>query len=524
MPKITGLPPDSSIELTDLFPAISDGATKKVTFQTLLDFLTPQVIAADDGWIEDIHPVPSTTTYNGNRSFTNVYPSSVAAYGGTGTKKRFTRTVAGQTRCTDLESSSSQYFSKTSPAGTTFTDDFCGGAWIKLESYPAASLVMQALGRTDGTSGFMIWINEFGQVVINARNAGAVNFSRVTSYQGVPLNKWVYINGQLDMSAFTATTTTSYIMIDGVDVPAVVLRGGTNPTTLAQAGNLEIGRGDGSTFFFDGKIAQAWYSSAKITQANQRTLYGQGLTSSLISTHLIVSAYSFDNSLNDLNTTTANNLTAFNSAVATNVDSMFGNYLGGTEEYGVVMSLSADGLTEVVQLPEGCALPTSGGVSAVAYSNQDTPYKFPRGDNRWEIVVPYYASTSMTAGAITLLTWYAITGAVLNVPIGKHRVGYRVTLQAVKSAVAGAVGANITLSTASATESEKRLTSGAYVDQVVASGSFMTDRSREVPVEVTSATVMYLNGYATGAAMANNGMLLNAGHGGNYLYIIPAYV
>jgi uncharacterized alpha/beta hydrolase family protein len=47
---------------------------------------------------------------------------------------------------------------------------------------------------------------------INARNGGAGNVSYLTSYQSIPLNKWVHIAAQLDMSAFTATTTTTSYM------------------------------------------------------------------------------------------------------------------------------------------------------------------------------------------------------------------------------------------------------------------------------------------------------------------------
>jgi hypothetical protein len=39
-------------------------------------------------------------------------------------------------------------------------------------------------------------------------------------------------------------------MIDGVNVPASVTRGGTNPTSLIQAGNLEIGSINGGTATF----------------------------------------------------------------------------------------------------------------------------------------------------------------------------------------------------------------------------------------------------------------------------------
>jgi hypothetical protein len=68
------------------------------------------------------------------------------------------------------------------------------------------------------------------------------------------------------MSAFTATTLTSYTMLDGLDVPATVSRAGTNPTALIQAGNLQIGAAN-TLNFFPGKIAQVAIYNAKVTQA-----------------------------------------------------------------------------------------------------------------------------------------------------------------------------------------------------------------------------------------------------------------
>lgn len=367
---------------------------------------------------------PDTFTYNGNRSYTLVFNSTdLTDTLSEGMRLKLTRTVSAQTQCTDLEASSSQYWNKTSPSGMTFTDDFVAGAWVKLESYARGSII----SRYNGTSGWVLEILADGRVQLYGCNAGSSNVSLVQSYQSIPLNEWVHIAAQLDMSAYTATTTTSYVMIDGVDVPATVSRGGTNPTALVQAGDLQVGK-DNTTNYFDGKIAQAFVSSAKITQANVRTLISQGLTSALITTHSIASAYSFDNSANDLNTTNGNNLTAQGSAVATNVDSPFGNYLGSTLEYGIVASKPtySTNTTVVVQVPEGCAIPTSGGISSVSYSTNDVPYGFPRDEGQWKI-------TTIGKSGFTTGTLSVGVGATLNrritIPIGSWKVGYESIVQ-----------------------------------------------------------------------------------------------
>lgn len=358
-----------------------------------------------DGWQTGL-PVPDTITYNGNRSYDLVFNSNdLTDTVSNGMRVKLTRTVTPPTQCTDLESGSSQYWSKTSPAGTTFTDDFCVGAWIKLESYGPCGVV----SRYNGTSGWIMAIDASGIVQLTGYNAASGNYSRVQSYQSVPLNKWVHVAAQLDMSTFTATTTTSYIMIDGVNVPAQVTRAGTNPTALVQAGNLEIGSWNGGTNTFDGKIAQAWYSNAKITQSTIQTFISQGMTGSETS---IVSHFDFNGDGND-NNANANNLTANGGATATTVDSPF-----NATEYGIITANSfSTNTTLTVQVPEGYAIPTSGGVSAVSYSTQDVPYGFPRDKAKWDITSVNRQQTNQNS-TTTFTTFANVDGHKLIVPIG----------------------------------------------------------------------------------------------------------
>lgn len=330
--------------------------------------------ADTNGWTVGLG-APDTITANGNRSYDIVYNSvNKTTIVSPGMRIRTTRTVAAPTQCTSLNGST-QYYNKTSPAGMTFTDDFVVSAWIKVSSYAAGAIA----SRYNGTSGWSMTVGSTGQIQLSGFNAGGGNESKILSYQSVPLNKWVHVAAQLDMSTFTATTTTSYIMIDGVDVPAAVSRSGTNPTALVQAGNLEIGSQNGGTAFFPGKIAQVAIYSAKVTQANVRATISQTLSGSETS---LVSAYSFNNTINDLNAN-ANNLTAQGSAVATNADSPFGGQADGTIsstlDYAEIVSASfSTNTTLTVRVPDGNTIPTTGGVSAIAYSTQANPYGCPK--------------------------------------------------------------------------------------------------------------------------------------------------
>ena len=356
---------------------IADGIITKAKFATT------EKTEIDSGWQTKYgtttFPAPNTVTALGNRSYTCVFNSvDLTSTISNGMRLKLQRTVAAPTQSTSLNGTT-QYYSKTSPAGMTFTNNFVVSAWVKLSSYAAGGIA----SRYNGT-GWIFNVNASGQVVLNGYATVGTNISSVTSYQSIPLNKWVHVAAQLDMSTFTATTTTSYIMIDGVDVPASVSRGGTNPTSLIQGGNLEIGSYNAGGFF-PGKIAQVAIYNAKVTQATIQGSISQTLSGSETS---LISAYSFNNSINDLNAN-ANNLTANGSAVATNADSPFAQgATAGSLEYGIVTGISfSTNTTLTVQVPEGSALPTSGGVSAVSYSTQENPYGCP-SKSKFQISVP----------------------------------------------------------------------------------------------------------------------------------------
>lgn len=339
--------------------------------------------------------------------------------------------------------------------------------------------------------------NISGQVELVGRNAASANFSLVVSYQSVPLNKWTHIAAQLDMSAFTATTTTSYVMIDGVDVPASVGRSGTNPTALIQAGNLEIGSTNGGTQPFPGYIDQVAVYSAKVTQATILASINRALSGSETS---LASAYS-NGSVTDLNTTTPNNLTATNGAT-TVASSPFGNRgVSTTLEYGVVMANTfSTNTTLTIQVPEGCQLPTTGGISSVDYSTQNVPYGFPRQKGRWVLSTLSLIRTAQSSPSSA--TAYA-TNIQLGVPTGSWTIGYMAELYVLRAA--GVIDARLTLASSSASYSATSLLSGGiYANSVTDFGATIT---RQAPVSLTTLTTHYLNYYAAAASFTTMSLL-----------------
>lgn len=319
--------------------------------------------ASDASWTS-LGDTPDTVTYNGGKQYSLVYNSvDHSDTLGPGTRLKLTRSTTAPTQCTDLESGSSQYYSKSSPSGMTFTDDFTCMAWIKIENN---TVQRRILGRVSGTNGFHFGITAAGYLYLEIQ-PGAGTTRSVTSQGTIPTNRWVHVAASMDASGGS-----TLMYVDGVSI-AVTSSGAA--TSLTQAGDLQIGVA-ATTNYFDGKLAQVAIFSAVISASTIRSYISQGLSGAESS---LISAYSFNNSITDLNTGNANNLTANGGAVATNADSPFSNGLTGTTDYAIVSSATfSTNTTVTAYVPDGYTIPTSGGVSATAYSFDGAPYGLAR--------------------------------------------------------------------------------------------------------------------------------------------------
>jgi hypothetical protein len=455
--------------------ANQDGSLKSSAVQTALGLGASSL----NGWLA-LGFAPNSVACNGNRSYDLTFNGTdLSATLSAGMRLRTQRTVAAPNQCTSLNGTTN-YYSKAAPAGMTFTDDFVVGAWVKLTAY-SASLIAS---RYNGTSGWRFGIDVTGRLSLEGYNGGAANISYVQSYASIPLNRWVYVTAQLDMSAFTATPTTSYIMFDGVDTPAFVGRGGTNPVALVQAGSLEIGSNNGGTNLLTGKIAQLAIFSAKVTQATILGYLSQTLAGTETS---LISAYSFNNTINDLNTTNANNLTANGSAVATNADSPFGSQADGTIsttlDYAIIQKVTFSTNTVVtVQVPEGGTIPTSGGVSTVVYTSNKAPFGMPISEAKWQLIILKLASESVAIGSFDTFT---ASNHALTVPVGAWRMN-TFTFMWQNNSVANIVSMSSGIGTSpSAVETESKIS--AYSG--VACSDYIISLSAAFNLALTAATV-----------------------------------
>jgi len=244
-------------------------------------------------------------------------------------------------------------------------------------------------------------------------------------------------------------------------------------------------------------LAQVAVYSALISQATSRGYSSQGLAGTETS---LISAYSFNGVITDLNTTNANNLTANGSAVATSPDSPFGGQADGaissTLDYAIITKVATSTVT--VQVPEGNTIPTSGGVSAVVYSSQKVPFGFVAAKAKWTLQVSLLTSNAQASP--TANVWYNIAGHSLLIPTGEWDVSYT-AVSNVQHAGATYLLAITTLSTSPTTDSDKtRFTVlGSFV-----SASSVEQNSYHIArdgVAVTAPITYYLN-LSTGTAGA----------------------
>lgn len=477
------LVPISSKAYNDLVDGVmvahnQDGSLKTSAVQTALN-----VAASTPTGYTTLATVPTLTATNGNNSFNISFPSvDYTDRLSKGMKLLIPRTVTPQTQVTSLNGTT-QYWSKTTPSGMTFTDDFCAGAWIYITAYGAAQQYI--ISRWNGTSGWGLRLETNGQITLFGTNAGGSNYSWVVSSQSVPLNKWVHVSAQLDMSTFTASTTTSYIMIDGVNVPATVSRGGTNPTALVQAGNLEIGSTNGGATPFAGKMAQAWVSSAKVTQANVQNFMYHGITASDISTNSIISAYSFAGNSSDLNTTNANNLTANGGVTATNADSPF-----NANCYAIITSdpTFSTNTTMTVQAANGYGIPNET-LGTSSYTGLQAPLGFPRDPAKWTVTAT--SSNDRTTTGNT--SWNSLTDTIV-LPIGSWSVRFKSPMEVASPAATATYRGLATLSSDASTETDPQTTITVSVKpsaaSVSASGNTGFSESTITTAASTTFTVM----------------------------------
>lgn len=359
---------------------------------------TEQFIVNNADW----RPVAATitgVTYNGNGSYTLGTSGDLRSTLSPGMRLRTTRTAAIPTRGTEL--TLGQSWTDTTLTGLSQTDDVSLVAHLKIDTYKDQAL----FSNRSGANGWDVLAYSNGSVRVHAvLSAGNHKLFQTTSSH--PLGRKFHLGVTLDMSGNVAKIT-----FDGIEQPYVTAHSGT-ANSFTPAPTLNIGT-DYAGATFAGKIWQLGTFSTVLTTATIRNYSTYSLTGTEPN---CIGLWKFDGNGND-STANANHLVAVGGAVATSVGVPFGTQADGTNsqyDYAIIHKVTDTAL--IVQVPEGCTIPVSGGISALAYSSVKVPYNFPSDVGRWTLVYSWgLGGPHAAAGG----SWAPIPQITATVPLGK---------------------------------------------------------------------------------------------------------
>ena len=388
-----------------------------------------------NGW--NVFPYAvSSVTENGNRSADITFATTAAAILSPSMRLRTSRTVAAPTYMGGAFNGTNHYFTKVTCTSTlsTVTDNFTIMGFAEPTSYALGWLC--ARYDSSANNGFGIYMEADGRILVAVTNGGSANFRTVSTVQSIPLNKKTHI-------AASWAGGTVLIYIDGVSVPVgTAVTGGTAPTTAGTGGDFSIGRkGGNNTGYFSGYLSGFSVFNAVLSASTIRSYKNQVLSGSETN---CIGAWSLNNTGVNQQASGTNDLTATNS-VGYTVRSPYttdaNGVNAGTYDWAIVTKVS--GTVVTVQYPEGCAIPTSGGISSVDYSGVKAPFGMPIDQDRYRVIARYNANIAGSIGAIN--QWFGASVS-MTVPLGKWNIGFQgdVTLN---SSVSGARNGAVILET-----------------------------------------------------------------------------
>lgn len=213
----------------------------------------------------------------------------------------------GLTQSADLETSSSQYFSRADTASLSITGDYTVECWINFESLPGSGVVYPILMKNDAgtnrSTNFLAQGNGSGEVILtwgvdetgNNSDISNLDYNWTTGI-GVSTATWYHVRGTFDASAATVET-----FIDGSSVGS-----NTGTANAIHDGNAAtyIGFQGGTSRYFDGKISLCRVWSEVHTTDDSCSVLG--------STTNLAAEWTLDNTVTD-NSGNSNTLTNNNS-------------------------------------------------------------------------------------------------------------------------------------------------------------------------------------------------------------------
>jgi hypothetical protein len=346
---------------------------------------------------------------NGDKEFTVTSPNDMTSVLSPGMKLKISRSVTPPTQCMAFTAASSQYATKASPSGLSFTSAFTCEAWVYLNSYTGANNTI--ISRRSGSVGaWWLRISPSGQVGVGYGD-GSGNFSEIVSYRSIPLKRWVHVAGVVA----SVTSKTGVIYINGSTVSATLNLGAS--TTLTQAGNLSVGAyGAGTGDFMDGYVSEARVWSVAQTQASIQANMAINLVGNETN---LVALFQGSGNFND-STSNANNLTATNGAISTQANNPY-----NATEYATILTAAYSNPTTTLTLYAGDqnTIPNQT-LNSPNYSLSHNPYGFPANLKRYRKFIYVMSNTTTTSTTAAAINGLSIP---LTIPSDACKVTIRVT-------------------------------------------------------------------------------------------------
>jgi hypothetical protein len=325
--KISQLTEDTTPATTDMIPFVDETAvvTKRVSVANLLGLLS----STAGGWTS----LPFSLVYganNGGKEFTVTATGDLTSLLTPGMKMQVTRNTA-------FASASSQYATKSSPSGITFTSAFTCEAWVYMNSYTGQTqMIVNRMDAAGTSGGWRLYITSGGQVDLDYGTSSS--FTTFLTYQAIPTNQWVHIAGVIS----STSSKTGAIYINGVSVSTS--NPNTAATSLTQASvDLRIGAGSATptNTYFNGYMSEVRVWSVAQTQSAIQSNMGINLVGTETN---LVALFKGNSAFTDA-TSNANNLTATNSAIATQAANPY-----NAIEYANIRAISYSSPTTTITL------------------------------------------------------------------------------------------------------------------------------------------------------------------------------
>jgi hypothetical protein len=446
--------------------------------------------SAVNGWEVLPYTLAVTSGYNkGNKEFDIVVSNNDLSDELTpGMRLRLQRGTTAPTQCMDLESSSSQYGSKTTSSGLGQTDDITVEAWINPESYVLGGIMTTANGTTNGWN---FYLDASGRITFAGARA-ADDF--IVSLQSVNLGIWQHVAANIDSSGATGT-----IYINGISVVSSFTNN-ANTAFLATNTNFVIGATNAATptNFFDGKISDCRIWSVVRTATQIQDNMNNQLVGSETN---LVGYWKLNGALTD-STSNANHLTGSGGAVATTLD----NPMKDTE-YAIItrVSYSAPNTTLTVYTGTDYNIPNMT-LSSPYYSVQKSPYGFPTEKDKWTLNFPIYSTINV--GGTTANTTYNAGGYFVDIPKGSWDLSYNISYGVTPNAAIPDLYLGLQTSSTAFVDKETDMTNR-LITNGAASSNFTLFRGYAIKQITLTAVTRYYILVRNGSNMSSNQIRAN---------------